>query len=146
MEYLRTPIPIGAIPRMVHGTNSITVHFDPAKRPLENDETQETADDSSIYAAVSDAGDDTRVKGKMARKSPDDDQLTFARRLVAATEKPAELTHIFTERYALLPGDAHIEKHRKYIFQLSKGQNSVLSLAQEIDRPPRRSKWDQFQR
>ena len=76
---------------------------------------------------------DVRVKGKMARKSPNAEQLALAHRLVAAIDKPAELTQIFTERYDSLPGDEHIEKHRKYVFQIAKGQNSVLSLAQEID-------------
>ena len=76
---------------------------------------------------------DVRVKGKMARKSPNAEQLALARRLVAAPDKPAELTRIFTERYDSLPGDEHIESYRKYIFQIAKGQNSVLSLAQEID-------------
>ena len=78
-------------------------------------------------------GDDVRVQGKMARKSPDDVQLSFAHRLVAAIDKPAELTQIFTERYDSLPGDEHLEKHRKYVFQIAGRQNSVLSLAQEID-------------
>ena len=190
MEYLKIPIPIGATPRIVYGNNSITVHFDttPAKRPLENDDAQETAGDGGVDAEPADADDahtakrrrkddskvakvalaerlveasdseedghaeeeegqaeeedvdsdddnegDVRVKGKMARKSPNAEQLALARRLVAAPDKPAELTRIFTERYDSLPGDEHIESYRKYIFQIAKGQNSVLSLAQEID-------------
>ena len=138
MEYLHIPIPPGVDPRIVYGISSLTVHFDttPAKRPLEDDDSQETADDGSVDAepaAVSAEGDDVRVKGKMARKSPDDVQLALAHRLVAAIDKPAELTQIFTERYDSLIGDAHIESHRKYVFQIAKGQNSVLSLAQEID-------------
>jgi len=135
MEYLQIPIPIGSTPLIVYGNNSITVHFGtiPAKRPLEDDDAQDTADDGSVDTAVSAEGDDVRVQGKMARKSPDAEQLEFARRLVVAIDKPAELTQIFTERYDSLPGDAHIESHRKYVFQIAKGQNSVLSLAQEID-------------
>ena len=187
MEYLQIPIPPGATPRIVYGDNMVTVHFDttPAKRPLEDDDAQETAGDGGVDAEPADADDahtakrrrkddnkaalaerlveasdseeegqaeeeegqaeeedvdsdddnegDVRVKGKMARKSPNAEQLAFAHRLVAAIDKPAELTQIFTERYDSLPGDEHIEKHRKYVFQIAKGQNSVLSLAQEID-------------
>ena len=186
MEYLQIPIPPGSTPRIVYGINMATVHFDttPAKRPHEDNDTQETAGDGGvdaepadaddahtakrrrkddnkaalaerlveasdseeegqaeegqteeedIDAAVSAEGDDVRVQGKMARKSPNAEQLAFAHRLVVAIDKPAELTQIFTERYDSLPGDAHIESHRKYIFQIAKGQNSVLSLAQEID-------------
>ena len=148
MEYLQIPIPIGATPRIVYGNNSITVHFDtiPAKRPLEDDGAQETAErlveanDSEEEGQTEeediDSNDDegdVRIKGKMARKSPDAKQLAFAHRLVAAPDKPAELTRIFTERYESLPGDQYIESHRKYVFQIAKGQNSVLSLAQEID-------------
>ena len=135
MEYLQIPIPPGATPRIVYGNNIVTVHFDttPTKQPLEKDDAQETADDGSVDAAVSAEGDDVRVQGKMARKSPNAEQLAFAHRLVVAIDKPAELTHIFTERYDSLPGDEHLEKHRKYVFQIAKGQNSVLSLAQEID-------------
>jgi len=134
MEYLQIPIPIGATPRIVYGNNSLTVYFDtPAKRPLEDDDAQETADDGSVDAAVSAEGDDVRVQGKMARKSPDAEQLALAHRLVAAIDKSAELTQIFTERHQLLPGDEHLEKHRKNVFMIAKGQNSVLSLAQEID-------------
>ena len=135
MEYLQIPIPPGTTPRIVYGNKMVTVHFDttPTKQPLEKDDAQETADDGSVDAAVSAEGDDVRVQGKMARKSPNAEQLAFAHRLVVAIDKPAELTQIFTERYDSLPGDEHIEKHRKYIFQIAKGQNSVLSLAQEID-------------
>ena len=135
MEYLQIPIPPGTTPRIVYGDKMVTVHFDttPTKQPLEKDDAQETADDGSVDAAVSAEGDDVRVQGKMARKSPNAEQLAFAHRLVVAIDKPAELTQIFTERYDSLPGDAHIESHRKYIFQIAKGQNSVLSLAQEID-------------
>ena len=135
MEYLQIPIPPGTTPRIVYGDKMVTVHFDttPTKQPLEKDDAQETADDGSVDAAVSAEGDDVRVQGKMARKSPNAEQLAFAHRLVVAIDKPAELTQIFTERYDSLPGDEHIEKHRKYIFQIAKGQNSVLSLAQEID-------------
>ena len=135
MEYLQIPIPPGTTPRIVYGNNIVTVHFDttPTKQPLEKDDAQETADDGSVDAAVSAEGDDVRVQGKMARKSPNAEQLAFAHRLVVAIDKPAELTQIFTERYDSLPGDEHIEKHRKYVFQIAKGQNSVLSLAKEID-------------
>ena len=135
MEYLQIPIPPGTTPRIVYGNNIVTVHFDttPTKQPLEKDDAQETTDDGSVDAAVSAEGDDVRVQGKMARKSPNAEQLAFAHRLVVAIDKPAELTQIFTERYDSLPGDEHIEKHRKYIFQIAKRQNSVLSLAQEID-------------
>ena len=135
MEYLQIPIPISATPRIVYGNNIVTVHFDttPTKRPLEDDDAQETADDGSVDAAVSAEGNDVRVQGKMARKSPDAEQLAFAHRLVVAIDKPAELTQIFTERYNSLPGDQYIESHRKFIFQIAERQNSVLSLAQEID-------------
>ena len=182
MEYLQIPTPVGVTPRIVFGNSSLTVNFDtPAKRPLEDDDPQETADDGSVDAEPADADDahlakmrrkddkkaalaerlvevndseekeqteeedtgsvdsdddddgDVRVQGKMARKSPDDVQLAFARRIVAAIGKSAELTKIFIERYDSLPGDAHIEKHRKYVFQIADRQNSVLSLAQEID-------------
>jgi len=135
MEYLQIPIPISATPRIVYGNNIVTVHFDttPTKRPLEDDDAQETADDGSVGAAVSAEGNDVRVQGKMARKSPDAEQLAFAHRLVVAIDKPAELTQIFTERYNSLPGDQYIESHRKFIFQIAERQNSVLSLAQEID-------------
>jgi hypothetical protein len=135
MEYLQIPIPIGATPRIVYSDDMVTVHFDttPAKRPLEDDDAQETAGDGGVDAAVSAEGDDVRVKGKMARKSPDAEQLALAHRLVASVDKSAELTQIFIERYDSLPGDEHLEKHRKHVFMIAKGQNSVLSLAQEID-------------
>ena len=179
-------------------TTCVTVHFDttPAKRPLEDDDAQETAGDGGVDAEPADADDahtakrrrkddskvakvalaerlveasdseedghaeeeegqaeeedvdsdddnegDVRVKGKMARKSPNAEQLALARRLVAAIDKPAELTQIFTERYDSLPGDEHIESHRKYVFQIAKGQNSVLS-PRTRDRPVHREDQD----
>ena len=118
-------------------TTWLTVHFDttPAKRAARGRTMRKrrAGRRCSVDAAVSAEGDDVRVQGKMARKSPDAEQLALAHRLVAAIDKSAELTQIFIERYDSLPGDEHLEKHRKYVFQIAKGQNSVLSLAQEID-------------
>lgn len=133
MSSITLQIPPGCTPRIEGSNDTLVVHFDRTsspKRPLLEEE--QTSDDSSVDAA-SDDGDAASVKGKMARKTPDDTMLAFARRLVAATDKPVELTRIFEERYADCPGDDHIEKHRKFVFQIAKGQNSVLSLAQEID-------------
>ena len=84
------------------------------------EEAEEEEED--VDAAVSAEGDDVRVKGKMARKSPDAEQLALAHRLVAAIDKSAELTQIFIERYDSLPGDEHLEKHRKHVFMIAKGQ------------------------
>ena len=75
---------------MIHGNSSIAVHFDtPAKRPIEDDDPQETADDGSVDAEEggqteeedtgsvdSDDEDDVRVKG-MTRKS----RTTYSLRL-----------------------------------------------------------------
>ena len=59
MEYLQITIPPGTIPRIVYGNSSITVHFDttPAKRPLEDDDAQETAGDGGVDAEPADADD-----------------------------------------------------------------------------------------
>ena len=134
MSSIALQIPLDHTPRIEIKDDTIVVHFehiDSCKRPLEADESSV---DVSVDAASDDGGvDAASVKGKMARKAPDVTMLAFARRLVAATDTPAELTRIFEELHAETPGGDHIEKHRKFVFQIAKGQNSVLSLAQEID-------------
>jgi hypothetical protein len=77
-----------------------------------------------------DPGDDVRLKGKMARKPPDDDQLAFARRPVADLHRTASVAS---------RGRAH-QKVPQYIFQIAKGQNSLLRLAQETDPSTQTSK------
>ena len=131
---IKLQIPPDHTPRIEIKDDTIVVHFDridSCKRPLEADESSVDvsvdADDAEEEGVV------VRVKGKKARKTPDDTMLAFARRVVAATDKSIELAQIFEELHAETPGGDHIEKHRKYVFQISKGQNSVLSLAQEID-------------
>ena len=62
----------------------------------EEDEGQTEEEDTGSVDSDDDDEGDVRVQGKMARKSPDAVQLAFARRLVAAPGKPAELTQIFT--------------------------------------------------
>ena len=135
MSSITLQIPSDHTPRIETKDDTIVVHFDridSPKRPLLEEE--ETSDDSGVDAASDDGGvDAASVKGKMARKAPDDTMLAFARRVVAATDKSIELAQIFEEVHEETPGGDHIKKHRKYVFQIAKGQNSVLSLAQEID-------------
>ena len=62
------------------------------------EEEGQTEEEDTGSVDSDDDDDDVRVKGKMARKSPNAEQLAFAHRLVAAIDKPAELTQIFASR------------------------------------------------
>ena len=88
MEYLQIPIPPGATPRIVYGNNIVTVHFDttPAKRPLEDDDAQETAGDGGVDAEPADADDAHTAK----RRRKDDNKAALAERLVEASDSEEE--------------------------------------------------------
>ena len=117
---------------------TLTLRFD-RKRPLDPETTPiEATEDADVTADVT-ADDVTTFTLKRHKTDVFSEKLTLPKSLVATQGNDARtvaIEQLFIARCEEQPGDEKIETHRKFYFTVSPQRDSVLSIAQALDKAP----------